>query len=153
MDGTVDIQIEPPSSAEARALIALLDRYQTALYPVESNYLVDPKILAEPGFTFFVARVKGAAVGCGALRRHDGFGEVKRMFVLPEARGRGVARALLARIETEARAQGYDRLCLETGTRQDAAGKFYKAAGFVERPPFGDYPPDPFSIWMEKRLG
>ena len=153
MGGTLDIQIEPPGSAEARRLIALLDRYQTSLYPVESNHLVDPKILSEPGFTFFVARLEGAAVGCGALRRHDGFGEIKRMFVLPEARGRGVAQALLARIEAAARDQGYQTLCLETGIHQEAAITLYRAAGFVERPPFGGYPPDPLSIWMEKPLG
>ncbi len=87
----------------------------------------------------------------------DDFAEVKRMYVREPARGRGVAQALLTRIETEARAAGLVVLRLETGVRQTAALRLYAQAGFVPCGAFGDYatmPPEAIatSIFMEKRL-
>ena len=93
------------------------------------------------------------AVGCGAIwLRQDGFGEVKQMYVDPAARGNGVARKLLARIEAAARAAQLPLLRLETGVYSDDALRFYRAAGFSDRGPFAGYRPDPMSVFMEKPL-
>jgi len=134
-------------------LIQALDAYQGALYPAESNHLLDIASLAAPGVRFLVARRAGEALGCGALRIDDaGYGEVKRMFVLPEARGRRLGERLLRCLEDEARREGLRCLRLETGVHQAAALALYRAAGYVERAPFGEYEPDPLSIFMEKTL-
>jgi len=88
-----------------------------------------------------VARdVDGAAVGCGALRElPDGVGEVKRMYVVPAARGRGVARAVLAGLEDLARDRGWTTLRLETGPRQPEAMGLYLSSGYRPIPAFGGY--------------
>jgi putative acetyltransferase len=99
-----------------------------------------------------VAREAGAALGCGAYKlAGDGSAEVKSMFVVPEARGRGIGRALLAAIEQALRGR-VSVLRLETGTRQDAAIRLYESVGFQHRGPFGSYRDDPLSVFMEKRL-
>ncbi len=79
-------------------LLAALDAYLESLYPPESNHILDIDTLCAPNIRFFVARRRGEAVGCGALRIDSaGYGEVKRMFVRPEARGRKLGRAILMR--------------------------------------------------------
>jgi GNAT superfamily N-acetyltransferase len=96
-----------------------------------------------PG-AFLLADVDGTPVGCGGLRPRGAVeGEVKRMYVAPSARGRGVARALLAALVAHARAQGMTRLLLETGTEQPEAVALYESAGWVPVPPFGHYADDP----------
>ena len=88
-------------------------------------------------------------VGCGGIRRIDGVEpatcELKRMFVAPEARGRGIARALLERLEEEALALGYDRLWLETGTEQPEAIALYESHGYEPIAGFGRYRDEPKS--------
>jgi len=134
-------------------LIAALDAYQAALYPAESNHLLDLDTLAGPDIRFFVARRGSEALGCGALRIDaDRYGEVKRMFVLPAARGLKLGRRILDRLEDEARRLHLSCLRLETGIHQPEALGLYHAAGFIDRPPFGDYQPDPLSVFMEKPL-
>jgi putative acetyltransferase len=73
------------------------------------------------------------------------------MFVVPEARGRGIGRALLTKIEDAWRCR-VETLRLETGIKQDAAIRLYESAGFQHRGPFGSYRDDPHSVFMEKRL-
>lgn len=144
---------EDPRSAEARALIAALDAYLVGLYPPESNHLLDAEALAAPDVRFFVARRDGVALGCGALRIDaEGYGEIKRMYVLPAARGGGLGRAILEHLEAEARAAGLRFVRLETGVHQEEALALYRACGYVECPPFGAYRPDPLSCFLEKRL-
>src|SRR5262245_66644073 len=113
-----DIAIAPesPQQPDVEKLIAELDAYQAALYPAESNHLVPVDALAAPDVRFFVARHAGEALGCGALRIDAaGYGEVKRMFVMPRARGLALGRRLLERIELEARRERLTCLRLETG--------------------------------------
>jgi GNAT superfamily N-acetyltransferase len=82
----------------------------------------------------------GTALGCGALRAlGDGAGEVKRMYVAPSARSRGVGKAVLAGLEEAARDRGWTTLLLETGPRQPEAVSLYSAAGYRPIPAFGDY--------------
>ena len=101
----------------------------TGLYPPESCHGLDLHAYAMPEVTLFVARAGSMAVGCGALQRHgDRSAEVKSMFVIPEARGRGIGRAILETIE--AALPGHvAALRLETGIKQGAAIRLYEAAG------------------------
>jgi putative acetyltransferase len=103
---------------------------------------------------FVVARDReGRALGCGGLRPMEpGAAEIKRMFVRPEARGQGVARVLLERLEVEARDRGIRLLRLETGTLQPDAQSFYEAAGYQPIPCFGEYAGAPLSRCYERRL-
>ncbi|QOZ82738.1 MULTISPECIES: GNAT family N-acetyltransferase [Chromobacterium] len=149
----MNLQLESPRQHDALELIRQLDEYQAALYPAESNHLMDPSALERPQVRFIVARdEKGAAAGCAALVRHEDYGEIKRMFVAPSQRGKGVAQALLGRLEEEARAAGLPALKLETGVSQPEAIGLYQRAGFSPCPPFGAYAPDPLSLFMSKAL-
>jgi putative acetyltransferase len=149
----ITLRIESPHQADVVRLIEALDIYQGGLYPSESNHFLGVEALAAPGVRFFVARRAGRALGCGALRIDPaGYGEVKRMFVSPEARGLKLGRRLLDRIEEEARREGLGRMRLETGIHQPEALGLYRSAGYVERDAFGEYSPDPLSVFMEKSL-
>src|SRR5713226_4651380 len=87
---------------EARELIAELDAVLGAVYEPEQRHGLSIAQVFEPNVRFFIARLDEAAVGCGALALFDGYAEVKRMYTRKAARGRGVGKALLARIEQEA---------------------------------------------------
>ncbi len=99
----------------------------------------------------------GTAVGCGALRALGGdVAEVKRMFVVPAARGRGVSKLLLAGLEDAARARGWTTLRLETGPRQPEAIGLYEGAGYRAIPAFGAYVEEPdagCSLYYERVRG
>lgn len=102
---------------------------------------------------FVVATTGGAAVGCGALRQLDGStAEVKRMYVVPESRGSGVAQAVLRSLEDAAASRGWTTLRLETGTLQPDAQRFYRRAGYHEIPLFGSYVGSDVSVCFERRL-
>ena len=148
-----EITVENPDQAEVHALLAASDAYMASLYPAESNHMVDVNTLTQPHVTFLVARAEGRAVGCGALvKSADGWAEIKRMFVSPAARGHKVGRQLLERLEGIAKHSGITALRLETGTRQPEALALYRSAGFRAIEPFGDYRPDPLSLFMEKTI-
>jgi putative acetyltransferase len=82
----------------------------------------------------------------------DGVAEIKRMYVLPNVRGRGIARRMLAFLENEARVIGVQKLKLETGTRQPEAIALYSKTGYSPTGPFGEYPPSPLNVFFEKSL-
>jgi putative acetyltransferase len=145
------IALEHPDQPEVIRLIGELDAYQMPLYPPESHHGIDIRALARPNVLFAVVRDgQGQAFGCGAVVLNPGFGEIKRMFVRPEGRGQGVAAALLSFLEAEAIARGCRRFTLETGVRQPEALGLYARAGYVPCGPFGDYAPDPLSVFMHK---
>ena len=151
------IEATDPRRPEVRVLVAELDAYMHGLYPAESNHLVDVETLARPDVKFFVGRVDGESLGCGAIMLRDGEGEayaeVKRIYVAPQARGLGLGRLMLRRLEEATRAEGFSLLRLETGPRQPEALALFAAHGFAPCGHFGDYPTDdPLSIFMEKRL-
>lgn len=148
----IAIAHEAPDSAEALALIAASDAFSASLYPAEGRHPADLARLGAADVRFLVARLDGRAVGCGALLVTPPDGEVKRMFVAPEARGHGVGAALLAAIERAARADGLVRLRLETGPRNAAALALYTAHGYEPCGPFPPYQPGPHSVFMEKQL-
>jgi putative acetyltransferase len=151
------IALEHPDQPEVARLIADLDDYQKPLYPAESHHGIDMAALSRPNVLFAVVRDdtgegESIAIGCGAVVLNDGWGELKRMFVRPERRGRGIAKALIAFLEAEAAARGCTQMMLETGPLQPEALGLYERAGYLRRGPFGDYGPDPFSVFMHKPL-
>ena len=147
------VAIERPDQPEVLRLIEALDAFQVPLYPAESHHGIDIDALLDPSVSFVVARDEnGMAVGCGAVVMNGTWGELKRMYVLPRARGAGVAQAMLAFLETAAMARGASAMRLETGNLQPDALRLYDRAGYVRRGPFGDYDDDPHSVFMEKRL-
>jgi putative acetyltransferase len=149
----IEINVETADQPEVHALLAASDAYMASLYPAESNHMVDVSTLLQPHVTFLVARAEGRAVGCGAVvESAEGWAEIKRMFVSPAARGRKVGRQLLARLELVARQSRITALRLETGISQPEALALYRSAGFQEIEPFGDYRPDPLSLFMEKPI-
>ncbi|PDT80974.1 GNAT family N-acetyltransferase [Sinorhizobium sp. BJ1] len=150
----ISIAEEPPRQPAILRLLELSDAYAASLYPAESNHMVDLSTLERPGVSFFVARGNGEIVGCCALvDAGDGTAEIKRMFVDPQARGLKVGKQLLAVLEAKAERLGLTAIRLETGIYQPEAIGLYRSSGYVERPPFGGYLPDPLSLFLEKALG
>lgn len=109
-----------------------------------------------PAGAFVVVERDGAGVGCGGFRRCDSgppaTAEVKRLFTVPEARGAGIARFLMADLEVRAAVQGYEHLWLETGTAQPEAIGLYEATGYVRIDPYGEYRDSPQSVSFAKDL-
>jgi putative acetyltransferase len=149
----ITVARESPRKDEVVALIRQADALMQSLYPAESNHLVDVESLAAFNVHFLVAREQGRALGCGAFVLGEaGQAEMKRVFVAPAARGKGVARALMEALEREAAKLGVTLMQLETGIKQPEAIALYRKFGYAERGPFGSYQPDPLSLFMEKRL-
>lgn len=147
------IQRESPDQPEVIRLIAELDAYQATLYPAGSLYFLDLASLKQPNVLFVVARdASGQAVGCGAIVVTPEYGELKRMYVHPACRGQGVAKGVLALLESEASALGCKLLKLETGPSQPEALGLYASYGYERRGPFGKYTNDPLSVFMQKRI-
>jgi putative acetyltransferase len=146
------IEVERAERDDVRVLLEVVSSWSAELYPPESRHGLDLTAYTRPDVTLFVAREDGVALGCGAYQlQGDGSAELKSMFVVPEARGRGVGRAILATIE-EALSGRVTTLRLETGVKQPEAIRLYENAGFRRRGPFGSYRDDPLSIFMEKPL-
>ncbi|MGB6354645.1 MAG: GNAT family N-acetyltransferase [Steroidobacteraceae bacterium] len=147
------IALESPDQPEVIALIAELDAYQDTLYPPESRHLLDLASLKQPNVLFAVARDgTGHVIGCGAVVVRPEFGEIKRMYVSPRGRGQGIAKKLLALLESRAIGSGCQLLTLETGPYQPEALALYASAGYERRGPFGDYTDDPLSVFMQKHI-
>ena len=147
------IALESPDQPDVASLIAALDAWLGGLYPPASNHLLDVGALRAPEVIFAVARdMAGAACGCGAVVPMDNGGELKRMYVSPDCRGKGVGRALLQFLEQQARQRGCVMLRLETGVHQSEALGLFGRSGYTARGPFGGYHPDPLSVFLEKQL-
>ncbi len=141
---------EPPASellAEMR--IELNEVYES--FDRLDNPPLEPAELRSPGGAYVVGFDRDEAVAGGGVRHlADGVGEIKRMFVRPAARSRGMAGDLLAALEDAARSLGYDTVRLDTGPKQRHALRLYRRAGYVEVPRYND---NPFAcFWGEKRL-
>ena len=154
---TVQIEIHRAeiTSAEVQRLICALNAELEQRYPEDgANFFrLDAEDVADGRGAFLVAYMDGRPVGCGAVRRNEpDVAEIKRMYVAPEARGRGVGRLVLDELEAVARQLGIRRLVLETGPRQPEALALYRHAGFVEIPLFGEYVGAEFSVCMAKNL-
>jgi putative acetyltransferase len=142
-----------PREPGAMALLQASHALMESLFPPEDNHYLSVDALLVPEIAFFVAEDGGEILGTIALARTAGYGEVKSMFVSPAARGRGVARALLAHLEGVARGAGLPLLRLETGNLLEAAMALYTAQGFRQCGAFGEYEVNGTSVFMEKTLG
>jgi putative acetyltransferase len=149
---TVTIAQEPADSPDARALLEARDEENFKLYPPEARFAIPADAHAEKGVLFFVARDDGAPIGCGALERHDGYAEMKSVFLLKSARGRRLGLEIIRALEEAARDLGYEEVRLETGNRSPWAIKTYERAGYSTCERFGDYPVGPTSVYMMKRF-
>jgi len=155
MDDSIEVYGEAIESPTAAALIAALNEELLGRYPEAgaTHFRLDAEEVAASRGAFVVARLQGMAVGCGAIRRiADDTAEIKRMYVDPQVRRRGVAVAILDALEAEAKRLGVRRLVLETGVRQPEALSLYEKHGFSRMLAFGEYIGSPLSVCMEKSL-
>jgi putative acetyltransferase len=150
---TITVAAETPLQDDVRLLVDALNETLLVLTPPEFCFHMTAEQMAQPDTTVFLAREDGAAVACGALRRHaDGVGEVKRMYTLPSHQGRGIGGLILGEIETLAHKEGFARLVLETGHRHPAAWRVYERAGFTRCGRVLDYPDSEYSVFYAKGL-
>lgn len=150
---SIAVAVESPLQDDVRELVAELNATLLELTPPEFVFHMTVEQMAEPTTTVFIAREDGRAVGCGALKRHEGgVGEVKRMFTRPSHRGRKIGAEIVRHIEALAREKGLKRLVLETGDRHPAAWTVYERAGFTRCGPVLDYPDSKWSVFYEKVL-
>lgn len=150
---TVKVACEPVRQPDIVRLLELSDAYMATLYPADSNHAPDLDSLDKPGVSFFVARWDGEIAGCCALvRKRDGTGEIKRLFVAAQARGQSLGRCLMQAVEQAARQSDLSAIRLETGIHQPEAIALYRRLGYVDIAPFDDYEQYPLSLFMEKRL-
>jgi putative acetyltransferase len=149
----ISIARETPNQPDVIQLIDELDAYQKPLYPADSHHGIDMNALTQPNVIFAVARSGGGEViGCGAIVVGENYAELKRMFVSPRARGVGAGKSILKFLEDAAVAAGCTLATLETGIYQPEALGLYERAGYARCEPFGDYAPDPMSVFMRKEL-
>jgi putative acetyltransferase len=145
---------EPFDGPDAQALAVA---QQEELRALDGRGDIGPTRIAQmfepPDGVFLVGREDGHAVVCGGIARFDETrAELKRMFVLPDARGRGHGRALLVALEEAARSLGYTGIVLETGVQQVPAVGLYESAGYEPIPCYGPYAGRDISRCYEKRL-
>jgi putative acetyltransferase len=149
----ISVVTETPLQDDVRLLVAELNATLLELTPPEFVFHLTVEQMAGSDTTVFIARDDGAAVACGALKRHDGgVGEVKRMYTRPSHRGRRIGAMIVERIEALAHAEGLTRLVLETGDRHPAAWTVYERAGFTRCGPVLDYLDSKWSVFYEKTL-
>ena len=152
---TITVSPEDPRAPEPQALLtAFVDeiRHRYDAPPADVGYF-DPSVVSVPKSVFLVARVEGRAVGCGALVPfEDDVVEIKRMFVLPQERGHGIAKKILDRLQSLAQEFDYDRIRLETGTKQPESIALYGKSGFYRVPNFPPFENDHTAVCFEKRI-
>jgi putative acetyltransferase len=149
---TVAIRLADPRAPEGLRLLGAAHAFMARRYPPEHNHALSADGLAAPHVSFWIAVQGPDPLGCVALARLDGYGEIKSLWVEPAARGRGLARALMAAPEAAARAAGLGWLRLETGGDLGPALRLYRRLGFLPCGPFGAYAEGPHSVFLEKRL-
>jgi GNAT superfamily N-acetyltransferase len=150
------VQLTPAAYDDpiAAALIEGVQQEYEARYGGRDVTPVHPAEFSPPHGLFLVGRVAGEPVACGGWRVVEpGLGEIKRMYVVPAHRRRGLSRLMLAELETTSRAAGMRRLRLETGYAQPEAIRLYETSGYVRIAKFGVYRDEPGSTCFGKDLG
>jgi putative acetyltransferase len=150
----VELHDEPLDSPTAQQLIAELnDELSRDYKPEERFHSLATEEVAEGAGAFVVAWLDGAPAGCGAVRLiAPDRAELKRMYVRPAYRRRGLSRRILSALEARAAALRATRAVLETGIYQPAAIRLYETSGYARVPCFGAYAASPTSVCYEKRL-
>lgn len=159
----IQIRQVPYDHPDAAKLDAEVQLEYAARYESEGDATVlHPRMFDPPhGIYFLVYDADDRPIATGGWRSQetndegysDGDAEIKRMYVTVEARGLGLARRILARLEESARAAGRTRMVLETGTKQPEAIALYRSSGYTDCSKFGHYRDDPLSICLAKPLG
>jgi len=144
------IEVTAYDHSDAVALIAEVQQEYVVRYGGQDATPVDPAEFVPPRGLFLVAYVDGVPAACGGWRAHETDVELKRMYVTPAFRGRGLARAVLAELERTAVEGGYRRVILETGQQQPEAIALYRSAGYVPVPSFGYYADSPNAVHLGK---
>ncbi|MEV4826234.1 GNAT family N-acetyltransferase [Micromonospora sp. NPDC049274] len=143
------IESRPATDPEVAALLVAQQRELR-----EADGGVDGQVFVpHEDVRYLAVVVNGRAIACGGLQALDAAtGEIKRMYVRPAYRGRGVARQLVAALEECAFRQGHAVVCLETGTYLPAAIALYTSCGYEPIPVYGEYVGNPYSVCFAKRL-
>ncbi|WP_153036893.1 GNAT family N-acetyltransferase [Amycolatopsis sp. YIM 10] len=156
----MEIRVTAYDDPDAQKLIAEVQQEYLERYGTPDEGPARPEEFAPPAGLFMVGYLDGNPVATGAWRARsadggplrDGDAEIKRMFVVAAARGRGLARVMLAELERTALAAGRRRMVLETGTEQPEAIELYRSSGYLEMDGFGHYAEDPRSRYFGKLL-
>jgi putative acetyltransferase len=151
----MEIRIDDLAGIEIAEFLAEHIRDMRSVSPPESKHALDLEGLRKPEITFWTVWEDDQLVGCGAIKELDsGHGEIKSMRTRASHRGRGVGSFVLQHILTVAKARGYQRVSLETGSMPffEPARRLYRSHGFEECPPFADYKLDPNSVFLTKTL-
>ncbi|MFI9643843.1 GNAT family N-acetyltransferase [Micromonospora sp. NPDC051925] len=143
------IESRPVTDPEVDALVAAQQRELR-----EADGGLDGQVtVVHHGIRYLVVVDGGRVIACGGVQSLDAdTGELKRMYVRPAYRGRGIARQLLSALEELAFQQGHSVLCLETGTYLPAAIGLYTSCGYQPIPVYGEYVDNPYSVCLAKRL-
>lgn len=149
----LELRDEPYDGPSAQQLIDAVQQEYVVRYGAPDTTPVDPAEFAPPGGRFVVGYLDTDAVAMGGVRRiDDDTVEIKRMYVVPEQRGRGLSRVVLAHLESLARGLGATRVLLETGQKQPEAMRLYETAGYERVPGFGHYKCEPDSVSYGKSI-
>ena len=149
----LELRDEPYDGPSAQQLIDAVQQEYVVRYGAPDTTPVDPAEFAPPGGRFVVGYLDTDAVAMGGVRRiDDDTVEIKRMYVVPEQRGRGLSRVVLAHLESLARELGATRILLETGQKQPEAMRLYETAGYERVPGFGHYKCEPDSVSYGKSV-
>ncbi len=149
---SVEIKIGSPLGADARKLIAQSEEVLRSFYSEDECFSFTPEELVAEHIDFYLASIDGEAMGCVALVQKKNYGEIKRLFVSTKARGKGLAKQLMARLEADAKAAGLNSVKLETGEKLVEAVQLYHSLGYSVCGPFGSYEDLPASLFMTKQL-
>jgi len=146
-----------PTSDALRPVLEAHVAHSRSAGPAESNHTLQPDALTAPDIRFWAILEGDQVLGCGALKAlPDGTSEVKSVHVLPQARGRGLARRMMEHLAEIARSEGRSALVLETGAAHlpayDSARRLYEKLGFSYCGPVPGYDPDPNSAFMRLAL-
>jgi putative acetyltransferase len=150
-----EIQMADPRDPQVRALVDRHLEFGRSFTPLEHAHALEADELLDPAIVLFAARAGDEVLAIGALKEIDeDHGELKTMHTAESARGRGLGRAMLARLLAEARRRGYRRVSLETGSMAEfaAARALYLGAGFSPCAPFGDYRAGPHNVFFTLEL-
>jgi GNAT superfamily N-acetyltransferase len=159
MDTVLELRVVAYGDPDAVALVARVQEEYVERYGGPDETPVDPTMFDPPDGLFLVAYLDGVPVGTGAWRRspvralgRSSSAEIKRMYVVPEHRGRGLARRILAELEATAAATGCDLIVLETGLMQPEAIGLYESSGYLPIAGFGHYADSELNRCFAKRL-
>jgi len=159
MDSVLDLRMVAYGDPDAVALVARVQEEYVERYGSPDETPLDPGMFDPPEGLFLVAYLDGVPVGTGAWRRTPVLAlggslgaEIKRMYVVPEHRGTGLARRILAELENTAVAAGHDLIVLETGLMQPEAIALYESSGYLPIAGFGHYADSELNRCFAKRV-